>query len=150
MPDAFDPVRSVATFDVVSAATHNTLRDLSRLMAERGCGAVVIRRRDGELGIVTERDIVLCLAGGQDSDDAWAVDAMTHPVLVVDPDDDIIDAAELMIEGGVRHLVVEDTENDRLGIVSVRDLLEPLVDSIDEDDLDDDLDDDDLDDLDDE
>lgn len=143
MPDAFDPVRSVATFDVVSATAHHTLRDLAQLMTDNNCGAVVIRRRDGELGIVTERDVVSCLSGGQDADDAWAVDAMTHPVLVVDPDDDLIDAAELMIEGGVRHLVVEDTDNDRIGIVSVRDLLEPLVESIDLDDDDDDEDDDD-------
>lgn len=148
MPDAYDPVRSVATFDVVSATTHQTVRDLAQLMTENNCGAIVITMRDGELAIVTERDIVMCLASGQDCDDAWAVDAMSHPVLVVDPDDDIIDAAELMIEGGVRHLIVEDAENERIGVVSVRDLLEPLVESIDDVDLDDDdeeagLDDDD-------
>lgn len=138
MPDAYDPVRSVATFDVVSATTHHTVRDLAQLMAENNCGAVVVTMRDGQVAIVTERDIVMCLASGQDSDDAWAVDAMSHPVLVVDPDDDIIDAAELMIEGGVRHLIVEDTENERIGVVSVRDLLEPLVESIDDVDLEDD------------
>ena len=57
----------------------------------------------------------------------WAVDVMTRDTIMIEPDATIEAAAELMLEAGVRHLVVDDSEGDRYGVVSVRDLLDPLL-----------------------
>ncbi|MDG2111672.1 MAG: CBS domain-containing protein [Actinomycetota bacterium] len=46
---------------------------------------------------------------------------------MITPRSTVADAAQVMLDAGIRHLVVEDLDNDRRGVVSVRDLLEPLV-----------------------
>lgn len=125
-----DPVRSVATFEPVMATPGHSLRQLAVAMTEAGCGALLVPDEDGRLAIVSERDLARALAGGADPDDAWAADIMTREVLQVDAEESIADAAEVMMEAGVRHLAVLDEENDRIGIVSLRDLLEPLLDSL--------------------
>jgi CBS domain-containing protein len=54
---------------------------------------------------------------------------MTVDLVAVAPDDTVLDAAQRMLDAGVRHLPVE--EDDRLaGVVSVRDVLSVLADAM--------------------
>jgi CBS domain-containing protein len=100
-------------------------------MTAAGCSALLVDLRDGSHGIVTERDIVRGLADGADADTVWATDVLTRDLLEIDAEDSIGDAAELMMEAGVRHLAVVDSDDGRVGIVSMRDLINPLLDSVD-------------------
>ena len=124
-----DPVVAVAAIPALMAEAHDSLEDLARRMTESECGALLIRQRDGDLAIVTERDIVRSLALGESGAAGWATDIMTRDVITVRPSASISDVASLMIEAGVRHVVVEDSENDRVGVASMRDLIEPLLSS---------------------
>lgn len=121
-----DPVRAVTAFDVASCDGASTLRDISKVMREEHCSLLLVFGEAG-LSVVSERDIVHGLAADADPDHVWAVDVMSEATVTVTPDTSIERAAEVMLEAGVRHLVVEDTDADRVGVVSVRDLLDPLL-----------------------
>jgi len=124
--DGSSPIAAVTAFAVESADPSDDIATLARQMADRGVGALLVQGRDGELNIVTERDIVKAVASG---DHAWAVDVMTRDVIEVAATTAIVDAAETMRVAGVRHLLVR-REDEAVGIASIRDLLGPLLDSI--------------------
>ncbi|NIR41530.1 MAG: CBS domain-containing protein [Actinobacteria bacterium] len=94
-------------------------------MHESDIGALLVRGHDGDVGIITERDIVRALA---EDEWAWAVDCMTRDLIVVPAAMSIGDAADVLITAGVRHLVVEQ-EDGTIGVASMRDLIAPLLDS---------------------
>jgi CBS domain-containing protein len=81
------------------------------------------------VGLVTERDIRRVVAEGM---------SITTPVSAVmsgdpdtfNPDLDVWDAAAWITESGYRHLPVMDDEGTLLGVVSIRDLLKALVDTV--------------------
>ena len=50
-------------------------------------------------------------------------DLMTDRVLAVGPNDDLATLHDLMVEHGIRHIPVVDSEGDLTGLVSHRDLL---------------------------
>lgn len=82
------------------------------------------------LGLVTERDIRRSVAHGTDPESATVADIMGTDPDTFDPDLDVWDAASWIAESGYRHLPVVDDEGALLGVVSVRDLLKALVDTV--------------------
>jgi CBS domain-containing protein len=125
--DSESPVAAVASFDIETASPSDDLESLARRMARNDVGALVIESTHGERSILTERDIVHAVAFDID---AWAIDVMTRDVIEVASTTSIADAAETMRTAGVRHLLVRRADGT-LGITSIRDLLGPLLDSVD-------------------
>ncbi len=121
-----DPVRAVTAFDVASCHGDSTARQISKLLRDERCGVLLVHGA-GTIGVVSERDVVHALAEGDDPDSVWAVDVMTRAAIMIEPDASIEAAAELMLQAGVRHLVIDDQDGDRYGVVSMRDLLDPLL-----------------------
>lgn len=121
-----EPVRSIANHDVISAARADTLRDLAKKMADSRVSALLVEQRTGDLAIVTEHDIVTALANSSDPDADWAVDVMSRDLIEVTPETSIADVAELMQQAGIRHILVRGA-GDAPAIVSIRDLLEPIL-----------------------
>ncbi|MFQ5557147.1 MAG: CBS domain-containing protein [Acidimicrobiales bacterium] len=122
--DRNSPVSAVTSFAPVLAAPHDDLHELARLMTEAGCGSLIVRGRGDDYAIVTERDVLWALAGG--SDVGWAVELMSRDVICVPADTTIAEAAATMIEAGVRHLAVSRDDGE-IGVTSMRDLIEPLL-----------------------
>lgn len=125
-PDA--AVRTVAAMAPIWAEPGDTLRDLARTMHEANCGAVLVHARESQTAVVSERDIVRALAEGASPDDAWATDVMTRTVLTTSADEPILSVAELMADAHIRHAVLVDEQGAAIGIVSMRDVLRPLLD----------------------
>lgn len=75
-----------------------------------------------------QADIVRALAEGAEPDDALAADVMTRTVLSTSLDEPILSVAELMADAHIRHAVLVDDGGDVVGIVSMRDVLRPLLD----------------------
>jgi CBS domain-containing protein len=125
-----DPIRAVTAFEPATILPSATVAEVAAAMRVADCGALLVEQRTGEPGVVTERDLVWGLADhGPDSGD-WVVDIMTREVITVSADSSIVDAVEVMMEAGISHLVVVDDETGRRGMVSVRDVLEPLVNAV--------------------
>lgn len=113
----------------VSIAPTASLGEASGVLAARQVGSLVVTDETGRLiGILTERDVVRALADA----DRWAVnltvfDAMTRFVRTCAPTDGIHQAMAMMARWRIRHLPVVEDEKV-LGMVSVRDLLQVLLD----------------------
>jgi len=112
---------------VLTVGPRHTLRNVARQMSERKVGAAVVMDPDSAgPGIITERDILLSIAAGQDPD-AEAVDEhLTRDVVYAARDWSLEDAAAAMVRGGFRHLIVLE-QGEAVGILSVRDIVRLCV-----------------------
>jgi CBS domain-containing protein len=73
-------------------------------------------------GIITERDILLSVGSGQNPDRERVADHLSARLTFAAPDWSLEAAAEAMVRGGFRHLVVVDGGEMR-GILSMRDIV---------------------------
>jgi CBS domain-containing protein len=104
-----------------------SLRDAAVAMARRLVGAaVVIDPEQPGPGIVTERDILHSIGAGQDPDSELVADHLSSDLTFASPDWSLERAAEAMVRGGFRHLVVVDGGN-MVGILSMRDIVRVWV-----------------------
>jgi len=120
-------VRSLVTRPAVYVHPDDTLRKVAETLSEEAIGAVLVRGPNGAEGLVSERDVVRALAEGSDPDQERALDVMADELVTVDPNDDLVAAAHLMVDAEIRHLpVVED--GVAFGMISARDALRALTD----------------------
>jgi CBS domain-containing protein len=108
---------------VLTVGPGHTLREAAAQMAGRSVGAAVVL--DPELpgpGIITERDILLSVARGEDPDNERVSDHKTDDLVFAAPEWSLEQAAAEMVRGRFRHLVVIDA-GDIAGILSVRDIV---------------------------
>ena len=111
----------------VCSAPDATLREVASLLWGRGVGVLLVGEPDEPLGIISERDVVARLATGADPDTTTAAQAMTEAVICARPDDLLFEVAGQMLDNAVRHVPVADGDDGIRGIVSIRDLLRPLL-----------------------
>ena len=108
---------------VLTVGPGHTLRDAARLMAERRVGAAVVLDPDSPgPGIITERDLLEALGGGQDMDNERVSEHLTSDIVFAAPDWSLEEAAVAMVRGGFRHLVVTD-RGEVAGLLSMRDIV---------------------------
>ena len=101
----------------------HSLRDAAKAMADRGVGAaVVIDPEQPGPGIVTERDVLQSVAMGQDPATERVSDHLSPELTFASPEWSLERAAEAMVRGGFRHLVVCDGA-DVVGLLSMRDIV---------------------------
>jgi CBS domain-containing protein len=99
------------------------VRDVVALLAERKIGAVPVMKGNMVAGIMSERDVIYCLAREGAAVLDWPVDKlMTAPAISVDRNMTVLGALSLMTSRRIRHLPV--VEGDRLiSVVSIGDLV---------------------------
>ena len=108
---------------VVTVAPGCTLHDAARAMAERKVGAaVVIDPEQPGPGIITERDVLMSVGAGQDPNKEVVSDHLSPELTFAAPDWSLERAAEAMVRGGFRHLVVVDG-GEMVGVLSMRDIV---------------------------
>jgi CBS domain-containing protein len=116
-------VRDGMSTRVLTVGPDHTLRDAARLMAERGVGAAVVVNPDHSgYGILTERDILNTIGSGRNPDAERAADHLTSDLVFAAPDWPLQRAADAMVRGGFRHLVVLE-EDDVVGMLAMRDIV---------------------------
>jgi CBS domain-containing protein len=109
--------------DVVGVDSDAPVREAVRLLAEHRIGAVVVRDGEGVAGILSERDLVYCIA----KEGAGALDLpvsrmMTAPVITVEPSVSVLAALSDMSKRRIRHLPVVEA-GKLAGLVSIGDLV---------------------------
>jgi signal-transduction protein with cAMP-binding, CBS, and nucleotidyltransferase domain len=120
-------IADVATLEPVMVAPETPLRAVTEVMARHDIGAVLVGDPRRPLGVVSERDIVAVLGRGADPDVVRAAAVMSTDVVALRSEDAVYDAAVDMLDLGIRHVAVLDEHGTAVGMVSVRDLLRPLV-----------------------
>jgi CBS domain-containing protein len=108
---------------VLSVGPAHTLRQAAKMMAAQRVGAAVVLDHDGSgIAILTERDILNSLGAGQDPDAELVSNHRTSDVVFAAPDWTLERAAQTMVAGGFRHLIVVDA-GEVSGLLSMRDIV---------------------------
>ena len=116
-------VRDGMTKVILSVGPAHTLREAARLMSGQRVGAaVVVDPSHPAIGILTERDILNSLGANQDPDSELVADHRTNDVVFAAPDWSLEQAADTMVSGGFRHLIVID-RGEVTGLLSMRDIV---------------------------
>jgi CBS-domain-containing membrane protein len=119
-------VVDLMTTDVITVAEDTGLRDAARLMfRNRVSGLPVVKGSRMLLGIITEADYLrLEVERAERSIDVEHVgEVMSRDVITVAADVDILDAARIMCDRGVKRLPVVDGDGHLLGIISRADIV---------------------------
>jgi CBS domain-containing protein len=122
-----DKVQSLARRQPVFVERDETLRNVARTMWIESVGALVVGDEHHPLGVISERDLVAKVGQGADLGTMTAEETMTRCVVSARVGDSLCDAAYQMLDGVIRHLPVVDDNGRVIGMVSVRDLLRPLL-----------------------
>ena len=108
---------------VLTVGPSHSLRDAACAMADKGVGAaVVIDPEQPGPGILTERDVLESVGAGQSPDQEKVSDHLSRNLTFAEPTWSLEYAAEAMVRGKFRHLVVVDG-GDLIGVLSMRDIV---------------------------
>jgi signal-transduction protein with cAMP-binding, CBS, and nucleotidyltransferase domain len=123
-------INKLETVDESDNAQH-----AARKMSNNDVSSLLVVTRGNAVGIITERDLVrkVC-AGDQSSRNVIIHSIMSTPLIKVDSSYQLHDAANVMIQKKVRHLLVVD-EHGAKGIVSTSDFANYLKQNIDMDEV---------------
>lgn len=110
---------------IVTIGPDETLRTAAQIMRTSNVSALVVNQPDTPIAILTERDLTSATANGLDPSTAVTTMASPRP-FTVPADATAIDAATRMLRDSVRHLIVTH-DHRAIGIVSIRDLLGALI-----------------------
>jgi len=116
-------VSDLATYDPVTAKTHETVADVARLMTEKRVSSVMVVDEDNKLcGLVTDRDMrVRVIAEGRPTDSVLS-DVMTRDTISVASESLVFESMLLMTEHNIHHLPV--TENgEPIAMMTATDLV---------------------------
>lgn len=118
------PVGNLVSRRAVGVELGSSLRAAISMLVDGDFGVIVIRDGERLRGILSERDVLDAVHDGSDLDTTLVDELMQADIISVDPSISVIEAARVMIDRGVRHLIVEGPEG---GVVSIRAAMRSLL-----------------------
>jgi CBS domain-containing protein len=115
-------VRDVMTRDYVGVSESDSVLGAVRLMDQDGVGCVVVLRGSEPVGIMTESDVLSLIADERDPAETDVSAVMSEPVVSVNADRGLSDAAATMSREDIRRLIVTN-DDELLGVLSERDVI---------------------------
>ena len=113
--------------EVYAIPPEATVYEALKAMADYNTGALLVMDGDDMVGILSERDCVRKVdLAGRHVQETKVHEIMTGDVITVNCDQPLEDCMSLMMEKGIRHLPVYDS-NKLMGLVSVRDVLKEMI-----------------------
>ena len=114
-------VRAVVARPPLLVNGHRSLAEVASEMHHHHADAVVVNCGDGELGILTERDMVRFIA--RHTSNTPVHELATRPLLTVNEEDPLIHARDLLIDHRIRHLAVVNFSGEVTGLIGYHDML---------------------------
>jgi len=115
-------VKDVMRKNVISIDSDMTVKDAATMMADANVGCVVITRGNAPIGILTERDFVKRIISQEMDLTTPLVDVMSFPLISVDCNDTVWEAAEIMQKNKIHKVPVED-QGKLVGIITATDIV---------------------------
>ena len=117
---------------IVSVGADTPVREAVALLAEKRIGALPVVDGDRVAGIISERDVIYCLASDGAAMLDWPVArVMTAPAITIEPTVPALAALSQMTRRRIRHLPVVEGKK-LIGLVSIGDLVKYRIDRIEE------------------
>jgi CBS domain-containing protein len=117
-------VKDVMSSPVITIEENTAVNKAAELMDKYDYGCIIVTNKAGKpLGIITERDLVVrVLAKNVKPDSFKAKEVMTSPLMTIEPDAAISDAARKMSKLNIRRFGVV-YRGQLIGLVSSKDIL---------------------------
>ncbi|MEM2995492.1 MAG: CBS domain-containing protein [Candidatus Bathyarchaeia archaeon] len=117
-------VKDVMSSPVITIEEEAPTNRAAELMEKHGLGCVIVTSSDGKpLGIITERDLIVrVVAKNLKPDSLKAKEVMTSPLITIEPDETINEAARRMSRLDIRRLGVI-YKGKLVGLISSKDIL---------------------------
>jgi CBS domain-containing protein len=117
-------VKDVMSSPVVTIKEDTSVNQVAELMDKHGLGGIIVTSKEEKpLGIITERDLVgRVLAKNVKPDSVKAEEVMTSPLITIEPDETIKEAARRMSRLNIRRLGVV-YRGQLIGVLSSKDVL---------------------------
>ena len=117
-------VKDVMSSPVITIEEEATANKVAELMEKHGFGCIIVTSKSAKpLGIITERDLVgRVLAKNVRPDAVKAKEVMTSPLITIEPDETISEAARRMSRLNIRRLGVI-YKGQLIGLLSSKDIL---------------------------
>ena len=116
-------VRHIMTKNIISVKNNASVVQAASVMVKNDIGSVVVTKDGKPVGIITEKDIVKrCCVGKSCGEDLKAEEIMSAPLITIEADASLGEAAMLMSDNKIRRLLV--TEKGKIvGIITEKDVL---------------------------
>lgn len=115
-------VEDVMVKEVITIDENATVKEAAEVMNKFEIGCLIAVRRGKAMGIVTERDLLKrVVAEAKDARKIKVKDAMSSPLVVVEPNMELEEAVKLMFQMKIKKLPVVE-EKRLVGLVSLTDI----------------------------
>lgn len=122
------PIRYCMQLDVFTLKGDNTVSEALRLMRERNSGCVTVLLDEGQLGIVTERDMMFrVLAESKNPEMTKLKDVATKNPITVSENSSLENALRIMRDKKLRRLIVVNKNNKPVGTMDQKMFFSALV-----------------------
>lgn len=125
-------VGDVMTKSVISVDVSMTINETAKMMEDAKVGAVIVTENNTPVGIVTDRDFAVKVAAHAYQVTSSVKQIMSSPLLSINSDESVRNAADLMHDRGVRKLPVV-IEDKVVGIITATDIVNLLAVCVEED-----------------
>src|SRR5262245_14617743 len=113
-------VADIMTRNVETIGPAATIQDAAERMKAENIGSLPVCLDSRLIGTLTDRDITIRVtAEGRDPRTTLVRDAMTQPVVTVRPQQEVVDAEQLMHDYQVRRLPVVEPDGRLVGYVTL-------------------------------
>ncbi|MFH1444933.1 MAG: CBS domain-containing protein [Nanoarchaeota archaeon] len=116
-------VSEIMNSDIKTIKSSDTVQKAAKLMNKYRIGGLIVTKKDGLEGIITERDIMTGLVAlAKDASKVQVKEIMRTDIIVVEENRTVEDAANIMLEANVKKLPVVRGK-ELVGIVTSTDIL---------------------------
>jgi CBS domain-containing protein len=119
-------VRDFMTTNVITIDVNRTVFEAAKLMHQQDVGDLVVTDSVVAKGIVTERDLVRRVMALKKKFDTKVSEVMSDPLITIDEESSIRDAARKMVKYRIRRLPVTTKKNVLVGIIATSDFARHL------------------------
>jgi len=114
-------LRDLMVREIMTISPGETTASAAQRMRKENVGCLIVTMDDGVTGILTDRDLLACLAQAHDPDRCTVAVHMTRSVVSGGPDEEVLKAAETMAEKRIKRLPIVEQEK-LVGLVSFSDI----------------------------
>ena len=119
-------IQDIMTKTLISVNFQTTAFQIAKMMEQARIGAIIVKKDESSVGIITDRDFAIKIAANNLSLETTAEKIMSSPLITISQTESVLAAAALMSSKKIRKLAVSDN-GSIVGIITSTDLTNQLA-----------------------